>query len=377
MADALAIYVHWPYCARICPYCDFNVYKGEQNNALLAAILKDLDHWRNGSGKRDVTSIHFGGGTPSLMSAANVAAVIDRVNKLWGLNQTIEIGLEANPSDADEQKWRAFEQAGINRLSIGVQSFQDDALKFLGRDHSAMQARNAVSLAAEIFPNLSLDLIFGWAGQTLDGLETDIETALGLGLQHLSTYQLTIEEGTAFERAERRGLERAVDNDLSADMYNLVVSRLLQEKFEHYEVSNFARPGYRSRHNLAYWRGYDYVGVGPGAHGRLIDKGAKQATSTYLTPEDYMHHIAEHGSGVSERVVLSPQERATEYIMMGLRISEGISLGKYAEISGEKMSAQKLSSLAEEGLVVIENNRLKVTPTGRPLLDYITARLLT
>ena len=269
MDNNLAVYIHWPYCARICPYCDFNVYKQKTDAGLTPSILSDLKGWREWGGPRDVSSIHFGGGTPSLMSAEDISKTISQIKNLWGLNEACEIAIEANPHDADDAKWKAYREAGINRLSLGVQSFHDPALKLLGRDHDAAQAKAALELAVDIFPSVSLDIIFGWAGQTQGLLQADLDIALASGANHISTYQLTIEEGTAFAKAEARGDIKAVDSDKSADFYELVRDRLIAEGFEHYEVSNFAKPGHRSQHNLAYWQGRDYVGVGPGAHGRV------------------------------------------------------------------------------------------------------------
>jgi len=375
--DPLAIYVHWPYCARICPYCDFNVYKGRQDDGLLSAILKDLEHWRSWSGPRDIVSVHFGGGTPSLMRGDNIKAVIEKTDSLWGVPKTAEIGLEANPNDADPDNWQSFRVAGINRLSLGVQSFKDSALKFLGRDHMGAQAQQAAKLAKDIFPNVSLDLIFGWAGQTPADLATDLDQALDLKPNHLSTYQLTIEEGTAFERAERRGEVRAVDNDQSAAFYDVVVARLTTAGYDHYEISNFARPGFESRHNLSYWRGYDYVGTGPGAHGRLIKDGIKYATIAHQRPNDYLDAVQKSGHGIHDTETMSGPERAAEYVLMGLRTSEGISMVTYAQMAQVALPETELVALMDAGLLQAYDDRLSATEKGRPLLDYITQKLLS
>jgi len=253
--DKLAVYIHWPYCARICPYCDFNVYKRKKDKTLLPAILADLKHWREISGPREITSIHFGGGTPSLMTPPQIEAVIDSVNSLWGLGD-VEIALEANPHEMNAANWHGYRAAGLNRMSLGVQSFHDGALSFLGRDHDGKAARAALDMALEIFPNVSADLIFGWAGQSQADLTADLSVLLQAGVQHISTYQLTIEDGTAFAKAETRGQKRAVDPDMSADFYDYVRDTLKSSGFHHYEVSNFAKPNYQSQHNLAYWRGW-------------------------------------------------------------------------------------------------------------------------
>ncbi len=367
----LAIYVHWPYCTRICPYCDFNVYKGAKNADLGQAILKDLRHWRDESGPRVINSVHFGGGTPSLMSVEDIANIINTVDDLWGIPNDIEIGLEANPSDAIPETWRGYKEAGINRVSLGVQSFNDAALAFLGRNHDGAAAKRAVDLALEIFPNVSLDLIYGLAGYDT---ASDAEQAVAMGLHHISTYQLTIEEGTAFHRAEQRGQLRAVDADKSADAFDAVASILNGAGFQRYEISNWAQPGFESQHNLAYWRGYDYVGVGPGAHGRITENGQRIATTAYMKPSDYIDAISV--SGVERREVLSANARASEYLMMGLRTSEGISIDQYQAWAGKTLPPD-VTDLIQSNFLRSEQGRLIATERGRDVLDYITGKLLT
>ena len=374
--DRLAVYIHWPYCARICPYCDFNVYKQKTDPHLTRAILSDLRGWRDWSGPRDISSIHFGGGTPSLMSADDIAQCISQTNTSWGLKDNCEIAIEANPHDADAPKWRAYRAAGINRLSLGVQSFHDSALKLLGRDHDAAQAKAALDLAVDIFPSVSLDIIYGWAGQTEALLNADLDIALASGAQHISAYQLTIEAGTAFARAESRGDIKAVDGDKSADFYDLVRERLMAEGFDHYEVSNFAKPDHRSRHNLAYWQGRDYVGVGPGAHGRLTVDGTRYATIAAMRPKDYQDKIGSFGLGVLEKEILSPTAWAEEYLLMGLRIEDGISPSRFKEILGEDLSMISMNELVQDRLITRQGDRLKATPQGRLLLNSVTEKLL-
>ena len=374
--DPLAVYIHWPYCARICPYCDFNVYKQKADAGLTPSILSDLNGWRAWSGPREVSSIHFGGGTPSLMSAEDISKAIFQIKNLWGFKENCEIAIEANPHDADEDKWRAYHAAGINRLSLGVQSFHDPALKLLGRDHDAAQAKAALRLAVDIFPSVSLDIIFGWTGQTEDLLQTDLDIALGSGVQHISAYQLTIEEGTAFAKAEARGDVKAVDSDKSADFYDLVRERLVAEGFEHYEVSNFAKPGHRSKHNLAYWQGRDYVGVGPGAHGRLTVDGTRYATIAAMRPQDYKERVKSTGLGITEKEALSPTAWAEEYLLMGLRIEEGISLSRFENISGHALPQDIINQLSQDGFLLHQGDRLKATSEGRLVLNAVTEKLL-
>lgn len=372
----LAIYIHWPYCARICPYCDFNVYKQRENVELITSIQSDLKEWRDWSGPRQVSSIHFGGGTPSLMTAEEIKSAIQSVSELWGLGDDVEIAIEANPHDADAAKWTAYRAAGINRLSLGVQTFHDPALKLLGRDHHAAQARAALKLAVETFPSVSLDIIFGWAGQTEALLNADLDVAVNSGAQHISTYQLTIEDGTAFARAEARGDIKAVNSDKSADFYDLVRARLMADGFEHYEVSNFARTGHHSQHNLAYWKGRDYVGVGPGAHGRLTVEGTRYATIAEMRPQDYQDKVAATGLGLAEKEPLSPTAWAEEYLLMGLRIEDGISLARFEEIAGEGFPVSIMRQLATDGLLHYQEDSLKATNKGRLLLNSVTEKLL-
>ena len=373
--ESLAVYIHWPYCARICPYCDFNVYKRREDMALLPAILKDLSHWRNLSGPRKISSIHFGGGTPSLMTPSQVGAVIEQVDKLWGAGE-IEIALEANPHEMNAQDWKGYRDAGLNRLSLGLQSFNDDALKLLGRDHDGQTARAALNLALDVFPNVSADLIFGWAGQTEPMLNTDLEILLGASVPHISTYQLTIEDGTAFAKAEGRGQNRAVNSDVSADYYDVVCAALGTAGFAHYEVSNFAKPGHESQHNLAYWHGADYVGVGPGAHGRMTVDGKRAATIAHLTPHAYSASVLETGSGIESQEKLSQSDWAAEYLLMGLRIEAGISLSKYRKIAGQDLNEIELRHLMEDGLLIRDGDRLMASAEGRLVLNRVTENLL-
>lgn len=371
----LAIYVHWPYCARICPYCDFNVYKERQDNHLVQAICDDLAAWRKWSGRRNVSSVHFGGGTPSLMSGADIGRILKTIDGLWGLGAGAEVGLELNPNNAALSKLDAFKAAGVTRVSFGVQSFYDPALKLLGRDHDGRTARQALEQAVEIFPSVSADLIFGWQGQTEDLLSSDLTQCLDLGVTHMSTYQLTIEPGTAFAKAEDRGDVKSVDDDRSADFFDLIRERLKGRDFEHYEVSNFARSGHRSQHNLAYWRGYDYVGVGPGAHGRLTHDGARIATTSAMRPEVYQNCVSQ-GMGVETKERLSAEAHRDEYVLMGLRISEGLSYARVRSIYDEPLFNERVNDLCAQGYLHLKEDRLSVPENHRPLLNRITEKLL-
>ena len=374
----LAVYLHWPYCARICPYCDFNVFRDRRagEGARLAdAMVADLAHWRELTGAREVGSVHFGGGTPSLLTRAQLDSLLGAVDRLWGLPGGAEVALEANPNDITEARLADWSGAGINRLSIGVQSFDDPVLARLGRDHDGASARAAMRAAISRIPSVSTDLIFGVAGEAGDRLARDLDALLEAGVSHISTYQLTIEPGTAFARAEARGADLAADEEASASDFETIDARLTAAGFEHYEVSNFARPGHRSRHNLSYWRGHDYVGVGPGAHGRLWQGGVRVATEAARRPADYIARVAETGTAIAESDRLSPDEAAEEYVMMGLRTVEGISLSRLAAVGGR---ARDLPSyLFEDGLLEEgPHQTAKATPRGRLVLDAVTRAVL-
>ncbi|MEE9346993.1 MAG: radical SAM family heme chaperone HemW [Robiginitomaculum sp.] len=379
--DTIGLYVHWPYCARICPYCDFNIYKNKSASdepaALARAIIKDLSHSRKMSGPRTLTSIHFGGGTPSLMHAEQVAEIIETARTLWDAAPNIEIALEANPADADAAKWEALARAGINRLSLGVQSFDDNALKHLGRDHDGGSARAALSLAAAIFPRVSADIIFGHKGQTKALLERDLSALIDSAAGHISAYQLTIESATAFGKAAMRGDIKAVSSDDSAALYEHVQTRLSAAGFDNYEVSNYARAGQESAHNLLYWQGGDYIGVGPGAHGRLTTNGKRTATITHLKPSHYIDAVQNNGHGIDSEDSLSAQDWAAEYLMMGLRITKGISLRRYAQINGAALDEAVMGDLIAMNLLRRQGDTLRATQDGRMVLDTVSLQLLT
>jgi len=370
-APPLGVYVHWPYCARICPYCDFNVVRDrgrtDEQEALARAIVADLHRQREETGPRRLVSIFFGGGTPSLMDPAIVAAIVDTASELWSAEPNLEVSLEANPTDAETARFSAFAAAGVNRLSLGVQSLDDGALKFLGRNHDASAARRAAETAARLFPRLSLDLIYARPGQTPDAWAAELETALALGPEHLSPYQLTIEKGTAFDRAVGRGSFTPPDPDLGAELFETTQVVLQAAGFDAYEVSNHARrDAARSRHNLVYWQGEDYVGVGPGAHGRLTLGGARVATTAPRKIADYIE-----GAGF-EREVLTPREAAEERLLLGLRIDQGVAL---EEVAALELTPDRTRHLVEAGLLADDPQRLRATRAGRLVLDRLTADL--
>ena len=341
----------------------------------MPAIIEDLAGWRERTGPRRLTSIHFGGGTPSLMAPADIREIISNTDRLWGVSADIEIALEANP--VDFQKFTSLKNAGITRLSLGVQSFHDPALQFLGRDHDGDTARKSVEAAMDLFPSVSLDLIFGWRDQSAALWQSDLDLSVNMGVQHISTYQLTIEENTAFARAENRGERKAVTDDNSANLYDQLAHFLRGSGFDHYEISNFARPGHRSAHNLAYWRGWDYAGIGPGAHGRLTTEGQRAATIAARRPDAYIETVFQTGWGVREIENLTHENWADEYVIMGLRITEGISLSRWAAINQGPLPDQSITDLIAHGFLAQKNDRLSVTEKGRPVLNRVTDTLLT
>ncbi|HEV2532490.1 radical SAM family heme chaperone HemW [Phenylobacterium sp.] len=372
----LGLYVHWPYCARICPYCDFNVFKARRDAepaALARAIVADLEGQAALTGPRELTSIFFGGGTPSLMDPAWAAAIVEAARRLWRPAPDLEVTLEANPTDAEAAAFAAFAQAGVNRLSLGLQSLDDAALKFLGRNHDAATAVRAAEKARAAFPRLSLDLIYARPGQTPGAWADELRAAIDLGAEHLSPYQLTIETGTAFDRAVRRGVWAPPDADTGAALFDSTQQVLEAAGFEAYEVSNHARGApARSRHNLVYWQGHDYLGVGPGAHGRITIEGVRQATCAAARPADYIARVAEAGLGVETREALSPRQAAEERLLSGLRIAQGVGREELAALA---IPEARIADLISLGLIADDPQRLRATPAGRLVLDRLTAEL--
>lgn len=373
----VAVYVHWPYCARICPYCDFNVVRDrgrtEEQAGLVAAILTDLNAQAELVGDRRLASIFFGGGTPSLMPPAAVAAVIEGINARFPSAGPVEITLEANPTDAEASHFSALADAGINRLSLGVQSLDDAALKFLGRNHSAAEARRAIAMAGAAFDRLSIDLIYARPDQSVADWTTELTTAVDLGFEHVSPYQLTIEPTTAFGRAAARGDWTPPDEDLSAALYETTQGVLESAGFEAYEVSNHARGvAARSAHNIHVWRGGDYLGLGPGAHGRLTLDGVRNATVTHRRIGDYVTGV-DAATPWAEREVLDAEGAAEERILLGLRTVEGVESSAFETLG---LSA-KVAELVADGFLTNHQGRVIATVKGRPILDGVLKALLT
>jgi oxygen-independent coproporphyrinogen-3 oxidase len=376
----LGVYVHWPYCAKICPYCDFNVVRDrgrtDEQAALADAIVADLTAQRALTGPRRLLSIFFGGGTPSLMDPVQVARVIETAKALWTPADNLEISLEANPTDAETDRFAALAAAGVARLSLGVQALDDAALALLGRNHDAGSARRAIAVAAKAFPRLSADLIYARPGQTVAAWTEELSDLLAYGPEHVSPYQLTIEHGTAFDRAVGRGKLVVPDEDLAAALFETTQSVLEAAGFDAYEVSNHARgEAARSRHNLVYWRGHDYVGVGPGAHGRLSLTEGKLATTAQRRIADYIRAVAKTGVGF-EREALTPLEAAEERLLLGLRIDDGVAFAEIAAL-GLSPDTPKVKTLVEADLLVDDRIRLRATRTGRLVLDRLTGTLAT
>jgi putative oxygen-independent coproporphyrinogen III oxidase len=376
--EPFGVYVHWPFCRAKCPYCDFNSHVrhgGVDEGRFLAAYLKELAHFAELAPGRSVTSIFFGGGTPSLMRPATVTTILDAIDKHWTLDSNVEITLEANPTSVEAENFSGYRAAGVNRLSLGVQALDDNSLRALGRQHTAAEALAALSLAKQHFDRVSFDLIYAREGQTARDWEEELRRALGHAADHLSLYQLTIEEGTPFAARHAAGMLRVPDGDEARAQYLLTQELCEAAGLPAYEVSNHARPGSESRHNLLYWRGHDYAGIGPGAHSRITVDGIKRALSAIRSPEDWLAEVETTGHGFAGEENLSAAETADEYLLMGLRLSEGIDLTRLAAIDGRALDETRLSALAQDGLIDRNGARLVATPKGRLVLNRLILEL--
>ena len=376
------LYVHWPFCLSKCPYCDFNSHVREsiEQDRWRAALLRELEHAAAGSEGRRLTSIFFGGGTPSLMAPETAAAVIERAASLWRLDPDAEITLEANPTSAEAGAFRGFRAAGVNRLSLGVQALGDDALRALGRQHGAAEALAALRLARQVFPRVSFDLIYARPGQDVAAWRAELGRALAEAPDHLSVYQLTIEPGTAFHAAQRRGELVVPDEESAAALFDSTQEVLEAAGMPAYEVSNHARPGQAGRHNLTYWRYGDYLGVGPGAHGRITRAGRKLATRRHRAPEAWLNLVETQGHGTREEAVLDRELRLAEMVMMGLRLSTGIPrAGFRRELAAEPeeiFDRDRIASAVEAGYLALDAWGLRATPAGRRRLDALIRHVL-
>jgi putative oxygen-independent coproporphyrinogen III oxidase len=378
---ALALYIHWPFCQSKCPYCDFNSYARRtiSDEQYLEAALCELDHYTAETRGRPVSSIFFGGGTPSLMAPQTVGALLDKIAALWPVEGTCEITIEANPSSVECARFEGYRAAGVNRVSLGVQSLCDEQLRFLGRLHTSSEAREALAIAGRYFQRVSFDLIYARPGQTESEWRAELREALALARGHLSLYQLTIEPETAFFDLNRRGKLRMPNQDLAAELYDLTQEMCEAAGLPAYEVSNHASPGEESRHNLTYWRYGDYLGIGPGAHGRVSAGGKKYATAAVKAPAAWQTTVRQCGSGCEERVELHPRQQAEEAVLMGLRLHEGLDLRKLAANTGFRPASQVMAPLKDDGLLERDGDRLKATQQGRlvlnALIETITAGL--
>ncbi|MDP4823233.1 MAG: radical SAM family heme chaperone HemW [Aestuariivirgaceae bacterium] len=372
------VYVHWPFCKAKCPYCDFNSHVrhgGVDAMDFAKGLAAELKHMRGLSGPRSLDSVFFGGGTPSLMPPQAVDHVLRTIDELWGLGDLAEVTLEANPTSIEAENFKGYRAAGVNRVSVGVQALHDADLAKLGRQHSVEEALTAFRLARDIFPRVSFDLIYARPGQTLAAWEAELARALKEAAGHMSLYQLTIEPGTAYHDLHHAGKLVIPDDDHAASLYELTQEMTQSAGLRAYEVSNHALPGQESRHNLIYWRYGDYAGAGPGAHGRIATPQTKLALSTLKDPEGWRRAVAEHGNAITERTELSGPDQGFEYLIMGLRLSQGISLARYANLNGEPIPEQRLATLVDEGMLIRHDDNVAATPAGRRVLNALIARL--
>lgn len=409
------VYVHWPFCAQKCPYCDFNSHvrhKGWDEARFLSAYKREIDWVADRIGARVATSVFFGGGTPSLMQPATVAGILDHIAKRWGIADNAEITLEANPGSVEAARFRGFRDAGINRVSIGVQSLRDDELRKLGRIHSVAEAKAALDVARGTFERFSFDLIYARPGQNADAWRRELGEALDLAGDHLSLYQLTIEPDTPYAALHAAGKLVIPDDYDAGALYEITEEMTAARGLAAYEVSNYACDGSESRHNLLYWRYGEYAGIGPGAHGRIVIDGRREATIAERTPEAWVEHVEGNGHGFIERIALSDAEQADEMLLMGLRLSEGVDLAQLAKIGGVRPSKSAIDELAELGLLEmlpgslsaatasgdwrrneldeivmcsgpglapetqpLSGVRIRVTPQGRLVLNAVVAKL--
>ena len=381
-SPGFGIYIHWPFCRSKCPYCDFNSHVRERidHARWCTALLREMEHYARDTRGRMVTSIFFGGGTPSLMEPETVAVLIARVRELWPVAKDVEITLEANPTSAEIEKFRAFHAGGINRVSLGVQSLIGGDLQFLGRQHDAAQALAAVQMAAATFDRFSFDLIYARPKQTLEQWRQELDRALNFAAGHISLYQLTIEPGTQFEQAVARGDFRVLDEERAAELYEATVARLGTAGLADYEISNFAKPGQESRHNLTYWRYGDYVGIGPGAHGRLTLGGDKIATRQHRAPEAWLDLVERDSHATRQRDLVPRTERVNEMLMMGLRLKEGVPLARIEAEStqpfAQALDQARVRRLVDGGFLSLTDDRLAATQSGRQRLDAVLAALV-
>ena len=376
---AFGVYVHWPFCLSKCPYCDFNSHVRHaaiDEERFARAFAREIETTAARTGGRTVTSIFLGGGTPSLMQPHTVGAVLDAIGKHWRVADNVEVTLEANPTSVEATRFRGYRSAGVNRVSLGVQSLVANDLQFLGRQHDAAQALAAVQMAASTFDRYSFDLIYARPDQTPQMWSNELKLAISEAAEHLSLYQLTIEEGTPFFGLHASGKLKTPDETLARALYDVTQEVCGAHGLPAYEISNHARLGAECQHNLVYWRGDEYAGIGPGAHGRLDVDGGRYATATEKRPEAWLMRVEANGHGVVSDERLNSEERADEFLLMGLRLAEGIDPRRYAALSGRALDPSRIAVLREEGAITVESDgRLRVTKDGFPVLDAVVADL--
>lgn len=372
------VYIHWPFCAAKCPYCDFNSHVSSAINEKewRDAYIKEIDRTAQLTGLRSVSSIFIGGGTPSLMSPSIVGALLEKIASVWQMESDCEITLEANPTALEADKMWGFKASGVNRISMGIQSLNDKDLKRLGRLHTAKEALKSFDVAQKVFERTSFDLIYARQDQTLDDWKSELKQALNVGLNHISLYQLTIENGTAFGNLYAAGkLSGLPDEDLASDLFEMTRELCDSNGLKAYEVSNHARTGYECRHNLVYWNYGDYAGIGPGAHGRLTLNRSKYSTETYRQPSKWLSEV-ESGSGDSSVIDLSREDQGMEMVLMGMRLSRGISSKRFQMFFGKLPSQRVLTDLISQGLIKVKSDRIQTTEYGTLLLNYVVQQLL-
>ena len=373
------IYVHWPFCTAKCPYCDFNshVRKEVDQQRWADALCTELTNASYRTGGRKVDSVFYGGGTPSLMSPETVNTILEHVRSLWPTSNEIEITLEANPTSVEAEKFHGFHQSGVNRLSMGIQALNDIDLKRLGRMHTASEAKHAFDVAKKYFDRVSFDLIYARQDQSIEAWKNELNEAASMAIDHLSMYQLTIEPETRFgELFERGNLSGLPSDTLAADMYEATIEQTIKMGMPAYEISNHAIPGSESKHNLIYWRYGDYVGVGPGAHGRITENGNRIATISIKNPERWIAAVEANGTASSDNEIIDPVDQASEYLMMSFRLSEGSDINRFNALSNTRLNVQGIEKNKELGFLTITHDRIAATDNGKMILNTLLKDLL-
>jgi oxygen-independent coproporphyrinogen-3 oxidase len=377
--EAFGVYVHWPFCLSKCPYCDFNSHVRHaaiDEDRFGRAFAREIETTARRTGDREVSSIFLGGGTPSLMQPQTVAQILDAIGKNWRVASNVEVTLEANPTSVEATRFAGYRAAGVNRVSLGVQALDDASLKALGRLHSAREALDAVAIARRSFERYSFDLIYARENQTPQMWTDELKLAIAEAAEHLSLYQLTIEEGTPFFGLHAAGKLKTPDEARARALYDVTQEVCDRHGLSAYEISNHARSGAECRHNLVYWRGQEYAGIGPGAHGRLDIEGTRYATSTEKRPEAWLMRVETDGDGLVVDDRLNSEERADEFLLMGLRLAEGIDPRRYTALSGRPLDPRRIALLREEGAIAVDDRGwLRVTQAGFPVLDAVVADL--